>query len=452
MGRAARVRQGKSQSKSATSSTSTRTASPVSSQPNTDDEGGGAGGLSDVSAATQESVTGWGSLDVNVSRFTVLETVQDLLEGRSGLATEGREERLALLVQYLSLHYARETLLDSDAALLAAAGRSLKAPRSDKEAVLAARLLSLAFLTFPEAEQAWEAMVPVLTNALRNITASMAKSACATALAVACLVYGGSEEASQIASQMLAVIESDGSNIGATDDEVVVASAIEALAVVVTCIDDQDLPERMVERSFSALQEQLESSSASVRIAAGEAIASLCETCEGAGLDIMALVEDMDALTLRLTELSSISSKRVSKASRRVHHSVFRDVLRTVQSPESVDVEFEVLKFGRNAVLHVDSWAKLVRLHVLRKVITHGIHIHFARNPVVQDVLFYNGPAVILDRQDEADAVESGFLETSERVTDHRARRDNDRAHTGAIHAGRRSKEAATAAMFGDAD
>lgn len=124
------------------------------------------------------------------------------------------------------------------------------------------------------------------------------------------------------------------------------------------------------------------------------------------------LYYDEDQLIYALTNLATSSTKRIAKSSRKVQHSVFRDILETVKAairnPDDDEDDFmgyedpsmgstvassiskahinRKLKF-EGLVLSIESWAAYVRLIHIKHILSIGLPVHYSHNRIIRVAL-----------------------------------------------------------------
>ena len=245
-------------------------------------------------------------------------------------------------------------------------------------------------------------------------------------------------------SFLLEIIASDGQYIDAQDEPEPVSAALEAYGFLTTLIDDFASPSA---EALEAFTDQLDSSSASVLIAAGENIALLYEKAyapleedesmedfpEDSHLSIpdpnggknishyirrYPLAPSQSSLETRLSSLQSHSSKALSREDRRALHSSFADILYSVQHPTrgprfstTVDPEtgreagssFKLrvatstsngdksggAKLGGKgmAAATIDKWWLLHRHRALKEALGNGFMAHYEVNEAIFEAL-----------------------------------------------------------------
>ncbi|BFZ65323.1 hypothetical protein YB2330_006489 [Saitoella coloradoensis] len=377
---------------------SSRSSSRAASRQNSEDEWS-----DDASVASIESVESWGAAtEVALEKGwdDELKGFVDGLVERKGSSVQGREELLSKIHKVMCLRNARSVLVGREADLLNAVAKSLKGGRTERESLLAARLLSVFVLTCPDYDQTYDATRQILKQQIQSSSFTGVKSASISALSTVIFTHGSSHETVAVLDFLQEIVESDGITVEAADDEGVVTAAIEAFGFLLTGLEEEgEEADQVVREGLPVMVEQLDSAEVNVRVAAGEVIALMYEMWAHAdtreepeeGQELEKPYDDIGHLTNLLSNLSTASSKRIAKSSRRTLHSTFRDVLDTVNNPK-YSAPSVTLKFGRAATLYVDSWLKLTRLRQLRRVLSHGMHSHFLHNQVIRDMLEYTGP------------------------------------------------------------
>ncbi|KAK9370637.1 interferon-related developmental regulator-domain-containing protein [Lipomyces kononenkoae] len=391
----------------------------------------------------------------------------DVISGeRKNTSYSNREDALSRISKILSMKYAWRIVESRHKDFEDGLIRSLKNGKSGKETILACRVLSLLVVTDPENEVWYTGTMSILKNLIFSVDDAATKVACLFALGsvVFFSTAAGEEESVNILEFILDIIMSDGSSIQAADDEKAVTAAIQVFGFIASTLDDAL---EISQSALPALVDQLESSQVSVRMASGQVIALLYEryaedignyhlvdsseeddnavspglsrgspdseddnvksddeSIEATPLPVRpqpkrspsslpTLYYDVDQLIYLLTQLSTSSTKRLAKSSRRVQHSMFRDILETVKTAVGhTDVEFEsdtmgyerpsmessvlslssnanlnihlTLRFEQGLVLSIDSWAAYLRLAHVRRILSHGLPAHYSRNRVVR--------------------------------------------------------------------
>ncbi|KAI9768815.1 MAG: hypothetical protein M1840_004629 [Geoglossum simile] len=347
---------------------------------------------------------------------------------RKRSSISGREESLSAYVRILTAKYVAEELHGKSEELVDAFLKSIKAESGEKETVLALKSLILTTITTPS-ETIYGLIDRPLKRTINDSASSITKNTAIHALGCATF-YGGAslEETQEIMDYLLEIIESDGNSVGSGDDGAVVTAALEEWGFLATQLEDM---EDTTEEAMEAFVEQLDSSEPSVQIAAGENIALLYEKSyteaeedeevesEGdedledeTSRDSPKMIKRyepyrrLDKLRNTLSDLASISSRRLSKKDRKSLHTNFSDILNSVENPtrgpryqNAVNQETGkrygsrlTIRIHRSGVMKIDKWWKLHRLQALRRILAGGFVTHYEKNEVIFESLPYVQP------------------------------------------------------------
>lgn len=276
----------------------------------------------------------------------------------------------------------------------------------------------------------YPSLSPTVRRTIFDSPSTTVKSAAIHCLG-ACTVFGGAGEDS-IAEQMdflMEIITSDGNSVDAPDDADTVTAALEEWGFLAAELEDL---EHESEDAVEAFVDQLESSAASVQIAAGENIALLYEKSYTPQEEDEDLPEDDDQsayfsdddedtpqhgerlikrydayhntphIISLIESLAHISGRHINKKDKRSLHTNFNSILNTVVNPRrgpqynnAIDNETDrqygsrkTVKFHQNSYMRVDRWWKWMRLAALRRVLQGGFVAHyFEGNRAVLDSL-----------------------------------------------------------------
>ncbi|KAK9452858.1 interferon-related developmental regulator-domain-containing protein [Dipodascopsis uninucleata] len=394
--------------------------------------------------------------------------IDGLSSDRKGSSVSSRENALAKIIKILCLKYAWRIVEERHIDLEDGVIRCLKNGKTDRERALACRALSVLVVTDPDNDMWLTGSSTILKSMISDAEPVL------KVMAIYCLATvvffssaSGDQECEDTIDTLLDIIMTDGSSVGAADDEKVVLAALNCYGVLASKMYDiLDLGQT----ALPVLVDQLESSHVSIRMAAGQVIAllyeryaedfssyhageELIEEKESAELvgdesengeddeiasenadtknersdsTIPRLYYDEDQLIYQLGQLAKGSTKRMAKSSRKIQHSAFRDVLETVKiavestgGEASGDYEMDsedddqnammssiaslnsfssvtsntdsvihiLLKFDQGMTLSIDTWAQLLRLNHVRRVISHGLPVHYARNRLIRQIL-----------------------------------------------------------------
>lgn len=270
-------------------------------------------------------------------------------------------------------------------------------------------------------DTAYDAVFKPLIRCFTVSESNTIKAAAIHTLGASAFFGGASEgEAQNIMDQFLEIIESDGMSIEAEDSGEVVAAACEEWGFLATSVEDL---EEATEVAMDAFVEQLDSSDASVQVAAGENIALLYEkshTDREPGDDLASEEEDEEGHPLdtsyvkryevyrqknqlkhTLSQLANESARHIAKKDRKLLHTNFSDILNTVEYPSrgprysnAIDAETGrrygsrmVVRIHKTGTMRIDRWWKLHRLQALRRTLGGGFVVHYEKNEVIFESL-----------------------------------------------------------------
>ncbi|CAG8596338.1 6448_t:CDS:2 [Funneliformis caledonium] len=384
---------------------------PLSSRQNTDEEDA----WSETSADTLDSWASAGSRaedrileEVDNWEDEVLQSIDNLEEKR----TSTREDALTVLIRLLSHKYAADILYSRRDTLLDMLNRSIKKDKSHKESRLAAKVMSLLFITLGmDQETMYHDVLSLLKYTIINNTSMEVRSACIKTLALACFIAGSQAEVFELLNFFAEIIITNGKSVNAVNDGATLTSALNAYGLLYASLwgDSKKvagMAREEFERIIPAHTKQLESSIMEVRVASGINIALMFETL-GIGKRIDPAEEwvkehdesdegyfdydDMDRLTQLLSTLATDSNRHRGKIERKVQRSAFRDILKTVEVGDRVQ---EKLKFKKQTI-YFSTWAKIVELNAFRDVLAEGLHVHFLENELLQELFNFVPPRAL---------------------------------------------------------
>jgi Interferon-related developmental regulator (IFRD) len=347
----------------------------------------------------------------------LLANVDVMLERKTAWnSPAGRERSLKHFVEVYRLKVGKADLFEGrEEEVVSTFNRSIRLAKSNKEITYSAKALSLLAGTIPESMDLSKLSLPVLKEA---ITRGGHETAIPYLIYAATSIAFFSSEffLADILSMMeflAAIIESDGKSIEQVDNHAAITAALDGWGVLLGLLDE---PAEIVQATIPSVIKCLESPDLGIRLSAGEVIALAYERSQGYedGEPSGSFVpyDSLSELTSRLSALANISSKKISKQSKREQHSVFRDVVSTVansQPPSSQS--FRITKGERLAVY---TWEHILRLKHIRRIFAGGLHAHLARNNLVRQAL--DLPPVYMD-PDSGTATSSSGSETDSSVS-----------------------------------
>ncbi|KAG9289357.1 hypothetical protein G9A89_007918 [Geosiphon pyriformis] len=352
------------------------------------------------SAEREELIVNWDE--------EVVQSVEQLEEKR----TSAREEALAKLIRLLSHKYAADLLLSRRETLLDLLNRSIKKDKSYKENRLAAKVMSLLFITLGQSQESmYQDVIQLLKYTIINTASSEVKSMCINTLSLVCFIAASKVEALELLEFFADIIGTNGKSINALDNGTSLTNALNAYGLLYSGLwgDNRDSVRARTEfkRVMPMHVKQLESTTMEVRIASGENIALMFETL-GIGGRVEPAEEwdhqdtesdedevdydDIDRLIRLLNRLATDSNRRRGKAERKTQRSAFRDILRTVEEGDGVE---EKLKFKKQTI-YFSSWAKIAQLNAFRDALGEGLHVHFEENELLQSIFEFSPPPSLM--------------------------------------------------------
>eukprot|EP00794_Sanderia_malayensis_P018414 gene18414-20268_t len=235
---------------------------------------------------------------------------------------------------------------------------------------LAASISSLLCIQLgPDASlNVYKALKPILITAINDTACPIpTRACCASALGMVCFI--GSEELQEVLDCMAALRGVFSKNLkDAAGNSALYCSAVSSWGLLMT-VASEHVQQEAIERNLENLCELLESGDLALRIATGEVIALIYEL----GRDIDENFDFyVDGLYDLLKELATDSSKYRAKREKKQQRSIFRDILKTV---ESGIVPTEIIKFGTEQV-DLGSWTKIRQYNALKDCLASGTTAH----------------------------------------------------------------------------
>ncbi|NXH38862.1 IFRD2 regulator, partial [Dicaeum eximium] len=282
-----------------------------------------------------------------------------------------RSLRLALASRTLS-----DFLLERRLTLADSLEKCLKKGKGEEQA-LAGTVLTLLCLQMgsgPEGEELFRSLKPLLVSVLTDSTASPgARQSCATALGMCCYIAAADLEDLVSCLSCLEGIFSPPSTCKESSAPAqhgpLHCSALQSWSLLLTICPPSHL-RSILDNRWLQLPPLLTSSSVALRILAGETIALLFELAQDLEEDLCH--QDTEFLCTQLKVLATESNKYRAKTDRRRQRSIFRDILRFIESGEYQE---ETIRFGLEC-MYLDSWARQRTYQAFKEVLGSGIHHH----------------------------------------------------------------------------
>ncbi|CAG8544966.1 6847_t:CDS:2 [Ambispora gerdemannii] len=353
---------------------------PISSHHNTSEEDA-------WSETSGDTVDSWGSAGARGSaeqeqdlmvnyEDQVIHCIEELEEKR----TSKREEALTKLIRLLSHRYVAEVLESRTQTLLDLLNRSIKKTKSYTENRLAAKVMSLMFITLGEGQETmFYDILQLLKYTITNTASTGVKSECINTLGLACFIAASKADALELLDFFYDIISSNAKNINAVNDGASITSALNAYGLLYAGL-------------WGDYRDSKLSSSSGAHIQFERIMPTLMKQLESTIMEAEPDKVDchqIDQLTTLLSTLATDSNRRRNKAERKAQRSAFRDILRTVE--EGVGIE-EKLKIQKQT-LFFDTWAKVIQLNAFRYALAEGFSCHIEQNTLLQSIFEYVPPS-----------------------------------------------------------
>ncbi|KAJ2785654.1 Interferon- developmental regulator 1 [Coemansia interrupta] len=287
-----------------------------------------------------------------------------------------REKALATIVRVMSLRYLGDELAGSRIALLEALKRSARSTKSEKESMLALLALALWFVNFGMDEgDEYAGAEAVLRALVGDHKAAGVRAVALSVLGMANFV--AAVDFNDAADAMRFVSERFFAAGAAAAPAALLRQALETYGLLLTVLIDGNAPlaERTFAGAFDAHMRALAADAVDVRVAAAQNFALMHEAL---GDDF----ERQDELVATLQALRQESAKRHGKRDTHAQRAAMRDVLRSLEDGRAP--EMRLVLAGRSVAF--GRWQRIVRLHSFRACLGGGLPVHFAENPLLQDV------------------------------------------------------------------
>uniref|UniRef100_A0A8C8AJ59 Interferon related developmental regulator 2 n=1 Tax=Otus sunia TaxID=257818 RepID=A0A8C8AJ59_9STRI len=289
-----------------------------------------------------------------------------------------------------------EFLLERRLMLTDSLERCLKKGKGEEQA-LAGTVLTLLCLQMgsgPEGEEVFRSLKPLLVSVLTDSTASPgARQSCATALGMCCYIAAADlEDLVSCLSCLEGIFSPPSAGEGGsapTQHGPLHCSALQSWSLLLTICPPSHI-KSVLDNRWLKLPPLLSSSSVALRILAGETIALVFELAQDVEEDLCH--QDTEFLRAQLKVLATESNKYRAKTDRRKQRSIFRDILRFIESGEYQE---ETIRFGLEC-MYLDSWARQRTYQAFKEVLGSGIRHHLQNNELLREI-FGLGPPLVLD-------------------------------------------------------
>ncbi|KAI9715200.1 MAG: hypothetical protein M1828_001026 [Chrysothrix sp. TS-e1954] len=317
--------------------------------------------------------------------------------GRGRRRQDEREEDLHVYTVILRHLFAQDQIASKVAQICNCLIRAISNSASEKEQLAALKALQVTMIT----DQGYaydEKCAATLKSAIENDSPTSVKVEALHAMGLMHFLIVDSEEDSEdIMGFLLEIISSDGAFIDSLDDVAVVAAATRAWTLLATQMEDMEESSPDI---IETLIEQIQSADPEVQVAAGTGIALLYEKSYTPVEEDDKVSEDEDGnkaksvkryepyrrkdqLLHQLTSITRLSPKSTSKKTKRMLHTNFADILRTVGHPTRGPKLRKNIKIGDDTSMEVDTWWKLIVIDELKRVLQAGFLEHYRLNKII---------------------------------------------------------------------
>ncbi|XP_051483872.1 interferon-related developmental regulator 2 isoform X2 [Apus apus] len=305
-----------------------------------------------------------------------------LKEHMDNLLDKSAKTRQAAL-QSLRLAFSSKTLseflLERRLTLTDSLEKCLKKGKGEEQA-LAGTVLTLLCLQMgsgPEGEEMFRSLKPLLVSVLVDSTASPSARQSDLISCLSCL------------ESIFSPSNLDEGGSAPAQHGPLHCSALQSWSLLLTICPPSHI-KSILDNGWLKLPPLLSSSSVALRILAGEAIALVFELAQD--MEEHLCHQDAEFLQAQFKVLATESNKYRAKTDRRKQRSIFRDILRFIESGEYQE---ETIRFGLEC-MYLDSWARRRTYQAFKEVLGSGICHHLQNNELLREI-FGLGPPLVLD-------------------------------------------------------
>ncbi|CAA3024528.1 interferon-related developmental regulator 1 [Olea europaea subsp. europaea] len=317
-----------------------------------------------------------------------------------------REKALSLITEDFTINYRHQFSQKNFATLLYRFLYSLK-KGSAKEIALASHALGLLAVTIgcgDNAHELYKESLPLISKALKSRTESMLLSII-DCLAVATFVGGSdfeeTETSMQILWQFIHLVRSD--NVAAKKhSSAALSAAISAWSLLLTTVDGWNINYKYWKGAISVFLDVLQVDDPSVRIAAGEALALICEVgflekfvFDTNSADIGTNEKENDLLK-QYSSMKELQEKISSHVRSHFQQTAKSSVCNSLNEQHKFSLNLlnvledgcfreTALKIGKQS-LKLNSWSQLLQANFLKQFLRRGFVKHMLENEFLHDV------------------------------------------------------------------
>eukprot|EP00462_Mataza_sp_D1_P001725 CAMPEP_0175095184 /NCGR_PEP_ID=MMETSP0086_2-20121207/4011_1 /TAXON_ID=136419 /ORGANISM="Unknown Unknown, Strain D1" /LENGTH=406 /DNA_ID=CAMNT_0016368397 /DNA_START=44 /DNA_END=1264 /DNA_ORIENTATION=- len=254
---------------------------------------------------------------------------------------------------------------------------------SSEECVLACQALCLIALTLGEdSHSIFKDYSAVLEVNVKNKSKSGSiRAACLQTLAVLSFITSvdsvETAQVMQLCHELAVAGRKESTEIGGPG---VTEQALDSFGLLATSLPASQLAASVAKTYLPTWVDLLEHKCLEVRSSAGENIALVAEAAAAQGEE---LPVDFDSLMEKLEDLATDHSKRKAKGEKKKQRATFREILATVDENEPPSRSLTL-----NRTKHtISGWVLHKQLEAITVVLGSGLSGHFARNPLLSDIL-----------------------------------------------------------------
>jgi len=308
----------------------------------------------------------------------------------------------------------------------------------EKESTEASEVLSMCVLALgPEEEALFSQISPVLEEVALKGKKPGIRAAALRALTFACFISTMEHSHTwHVFDLLYGIIATAGTKLKMVGDEQILEAACDSFGLLASTIQRSYFAGSNFEKTISRLGPLLTHGTPAVRTAAGQTLAMVFEINQSLehgstsrkpsgdrhrGFSVHSQADESDetdeARAELLAELSNVMSEEEvieavetlageydrskGKQERKEQRSVFRDIVSTISRGEAPETTLTI----RNEDLTFDSWAHILQLNSIRRVLGGGFQFHFRNNRLVRSI-FGLGEAPVEDGDDRLSKLE----------------------------------------------
>ncbi|OQR75555.1 interferon-related developmental regulator 1-like [Tropilaelaps mercedesae] len=332
---------------------------------------------------------------------TYEDKLKEAIDGALAKSGQRRTQCLQALSKAFGDRYCPEFLANRPTTMADVVEKCLKKGKADEQAAAAtlAAILVLQYGPEPEGSEIYESLSKIFGTMLADAaTAVTVREKIAVALAVAAYIAETDPYHTQeIMEQLRAVfagsfLKGDGSTPSISPGlSSLHQTALLSWALLLTGIPD-DLAYQNINRYATLICGLLQNADVEMRVAAGEALATMFEIAracnsefEGSDADL-----DLDDLCTSLHQLATDSQKFRAKKDRKMQKSSFRDIERAVREGDGPELN---VQFGVE-ILRIRTWEDKRTYDALCALLGSGMNHHLQNNPHVRTLFGLGAPLV----------------------------------------------------------